>query len=62
MGSEKHCHVGMGNLCMLAKFARAACIHPTKALLAGAARKGMRGLPRAAVQEEEKSKVVEMEV
>jgi hypothetical protein len=52
----------MDNLYMSAKFARAAYLHRQKVLIAGVTRKGMRGLPKAVIQEEVKSRRDQLQV
>jgi hypothetical protein len=52
----------MDNLSMSVKFAKATFNHPHSVLVAGVARKGMRGVPSCVLQEEKSSKKDQMKV
>lgn len=52
---DEYHRCGMDNLYMSARFARAAFNHPKKVMVSGVTRKGMRGLPKCVIQEEQKS-------
>ena len=50
--NDKYHRFGMENLYMSAKFAKAAYNNTNRVLIAGVTRQGMRGLPKAVIQEE----------
>jgi hypothetical protein len=59
---DKNHRVGMDNLYMSAKFAKAAYNHTNQVLIAGITRKGMRSLPKAVIQEEVNTPSAQMQV
>jgi hypothetical protein len=60
--NDKYHRFGMENLYMSAKFAKAAYNNTNRVLIAGVTRQGMRGLPKAVIQEEVNTPSAQMQV